>query len=107
MYQIKTEPEHFIVEEQLKLPLIEKGSYTYYSLWKRDLDHFRALTRVSEKLHVPLKHINVAGTKDKRAVTTQYFSVFRGKPASFDESDLKVTFLGYGDERLQLGSLEG
>ncbi len=107
MYQIKTEPEHFIVEEQLTLPITEKGHYAYYSLWKRDVDHFRALNRVSEKLHVPLKHINVAGTKDKRAVTLQYFSVLHGKQNSFEESDLKVTFLGYGNDRLQLGSLQG
>ena len=103
---LKQLPQDFVVKEVSSVEFNE-GNYSYFELWKKDLASIDALMIIAKALKVNYKDIGFAGTKDKKAVTTQKISV-RGKLNKKLELDnLKLKFLGYGNEPLSLGDLEG
>lgn len=107
MYVIKHIPEDFVVEELSTVKPKESGAFTYFRLEKREYTTLAALERISEALHLPLKVFACAGNKDRRALTTQICSV-RGSPnLNIKLKDIKVEFLGCGDEPVHIGQLEG
>ena len=106
-YTIKERPEDFIVEEVLELPLDDPGSYSYYKLVKTDIEQGKALEIIARHFRIDKKYINIAGTKDKKAITTQYLSVNKGPQRDFHTEELALTFVGKGKERLSLGMLVG
>ena len=107
---IKDRSEDFIVKE---LPLKEwadAGEYAVFELTKIDMNTEGAISIVTKKLNVKQDKIKYSGTKDKRAITTQYISI----PArnglesiNIDESNFKLKFVGYSEEPLSLGTLKG
>ncbi|MGM5482544.1 MAG: tRNA pseudouridine(13) synthase TruD [Nanobdellota archaeon] len=107
MYAIKELPEDFIVKEIIKLPLTDKGNYAYYSLEKKNYNTNDAIEKIARHLKVKLKSINAAGLKDKKACTEQYISIFRGPARSIDLENIKLSFVGRGEDRINVGSLEG
>ncbi|MBR9676282.1 tRNA pseudouridine(13) synthase TruD [Candidatus Woesearchaeota archaeon] len=108
MYELKKIPEDFKVEEvNNNLKLIGKGSFSLYKLTKKDVDTFKAIRIIAEKLRINQKYVNYAGTKDKKAVTTQYVTISKGPPKNFDFNNIRLEFLGSREERLSLGELSG
>ncbi len=107
MMQIKTMPEDFIVEEINTLHFDEKGKYTYYKLKKINIDHNTALQIIADAFKINRKYINVAGVKDKHAITTQCLSISQGPKKNLKTENIELTFLGTGKERITLGMLEG
>ena len=73
---IKEKPEDFIVRELMELELDDSGEYTYYELTKTNITQEDAFKTICNKLNVKRKLINYAGTKDKKAITTQCISIF-------------------------------
>lgn len=58
----------------LSTPLLiceQPGSYTTFVLYKENIDTTEAIVRICELLRLPPKRFSYAGTKDKRAITTQ------------------------------------
>jgi len=118
-YEIKREPEDFVVEEitpDKKVLEIDKahkfkegeGDQLICVLQKRNWDMNLALREVAERLHVSRSRIGFAGTKDKRAVTTQRISLWRMKNVEqLRIKDIKLTPLEYSDKRMELGDLWG
>ena len=102
---IKQKPEDFIVREILDLE-IKEGPYSYYKLWKKDMDQMKAIEIVSKLTRTKSKLINFAGTKDKRAITEQYISIPNGKKIDYIGEDIKIKYIGKGKERISLGQLE-
>lgn len=107
MYKIKQLPEDFVVNEVLDLNLKENGQYSYYELSKTNFNTVTAVSKIAEYWKFKSKFINFAGTKDKIAVTTQFISISRGPQKNIDLKDIKVKYLGKGDDRLNLGTLQG
>lgn len=107
MYQIKQIPDDFVVKELSELKFKEKGSYSYYLLKKIEYTTVAACNLVAEKLRIKPKYINFAGTKDKKAVTEQFISIQNGPKKDLKLKDIELKFLGKGDERLNLGKLQG
>ena len=105
-YTIKQQPEDFIVEEVLTLSIQEKGEYSYYRLKKTNLEQNKALDIIAKVFNINRKYINIAGMKDKAAITTQTISIRNGPKKNIKKDDLELTFLGHGDERISLGQLE-
>ena len=105
MFILKHLAGDFIVKEELKLKF-EQGNYSYYLLKKENLTTHEALSIISKSFHISLKNINIAGLKDKKAVTFQYISVYHGKESNLNLKNLSLEFLGKGKERLKLGLLE-
>jgi tRNA pseudouridine13 synthase len=110
MYQIKQNPEDFLVEEIPKDLALDGGDYTYFILEKKNWNTRDAVKAIASKLGVKDKYFNVAGIKDKKAITKQYISVFKVNPQKLENlkiKDIKITVLGKGKERLKLGQLLG
>ena len=105
-YTIKQQPEDFIVEEVLKLSLKQAGKYSYYILKKTNLEQGKAIEIIAKTFNIQRKFINIAGTKDKKAITIQTISIQNGKERNIKNEHMELTFKGKGDLRLSLGMLE-
>ena len=117
MYKIKTICEDFVVDEiplfQLDSLKQDSGKFIYLKLNKKNRNTVDAVRELSWVLGVSNSDINFAGTKDKFAITSQFFSVkFKGKnlkelfPLNLPEGII-AEFLGFGDNPLSLGFLNG
>jgi len=108
MVRIKESPEDFYVKEVAHLSFEPKGRYAYFLMKKRNLSTLEAIKLVARHLKVPESRIGFGGLKDKRAVTEQFISVDRPKDIrELDTEDLKLKFLGYGNDPVSLGKIEG
>ncbi len=110
MYKIKQKLEDFYVEEIPKLEIEKKGDYGYFILEKRNWNTNEAIKAIASRLKIKQSRFNIAGIKDKKAITKQYFSahrVNRNKLESLKIKDIRISFVGYGSERLKLGQLKG
>lgn len=108
MYKIKQIPEDFIVEEVPKLEL-GQGPYTYFILEKRYWNTREAIKAIASRLNIQEKYFNVAGIKDKHAISKQYVSVPnvpKQRLESLKIKDIKINVVGHGKERLKLGQLK-
>ena len=118
-YEIKREPEDFIVEEitpEKKILEIDEshkfkegdGEQLVCVLQKRNWDNNLALREIAKRLFVSRSRIGFAGTKDKRAITTQRISLWKIKNADrLFIKDIKLVPLKYSDKRIELGDLWG
>ncbi len=104
---LKSKPEDFLVEEINDLHLHENGSYSYYKLKKTNLETNSAIQKISDLWKINPKYINIAGTKDKVAITTQFISISQGPEKDIKTENLELTFLGKKNDRLSLGTLDG
>jgi len=103
---IKHIPEDFVVEELIDLDLKENGDYGYFKLIKKAYNTLKAIDLIAEKLRVNSKNIKFSGTKDRKAVTTQYCSLWKGRKDKFPISlnGISAEFIGYGSEPISLGT---
>jgi tRNA pseudouridine13 synthase len=107
---MKETPEDFIVEEVLDLKLKRNGDYSYFILEKRNWTTLKAIEFIANALKMPVKRFSFAGQKDRQGITKQYVSAFHVSESMLNKiklKDIKITFLGYGDEQISLGSLIG
>lgn len=104
-------------------------TYIHFSLQKTNRDTQDALGHLSRLLHVNVKDLSVAGTKDKRGVTVQRVSFKRGNKTVEDvwntvngvnrrrpaettlkqrgERGIRIADLKYRKASLELGMLKG
>jgi len=77
---LKVSPEDFVVEEiPDPPPRVPGGRFTIAALRVRNWETNRLVRQLARALHISRRRIGYAGTKDKRALTTQLFS-FEGLP---------------------------
>ncbi len=109
MYVIKHIPEDFAVEEVSAVKTKSSGPFVYFKLWKRDISTLDALHFIAHDLHILERDVSSAGNKDKKAVTEQVCSARATKEGieRLSYQKIKLTFLGYGEEPVHLGELEG
>ncbi|MBR4225891.1 MAG: tRNA pseudouridine(13) synthase TruD [Candidatus Methanomethylophilaceae archaeon] len=106
---LKTEPEDFVVREISDPPRAkENGNYTIATVSTRNWETNRLVRMLSRSLGVSRERIGFAGTKDKRAVTTQLMS-FYGNPdlSKIDLKDVTVSDAYRGARGIQIGDLIG
>lgn len=109
MHQIKQIPEDFTVKEISNVKVKDKGNYLYFRLKKKDWNTLDAVKRISKRLNIPIKNIGFAGSKDKKAVTEQLISIKNTKKEKIENleiKDIKLTFLGHGNQPITLGDLK-
>lgn len=104
---LKSKPEDFIVEEINTLRFAHNGRYSYYLLRKINLETQAAVQKIADRWKINPKYINIAGTKDKIAVTTQYISISHGPEKNIATENCELKFVGKGNVRLNLGMLTG
>lgn len=105
---IKQIPEDFQVKEVLSLKLSQNGPYTYVLMKKKNYNTLDALKAISTALNIDLKKIGFAGSKDKKAITSQYISLPRMSKEKINNLKLKnisLKFRGYGSKRIVLGDV--
>lgn len=106
---LKQKPEDFVVEELIDLDQTP-GKYLYVKVKKRNLNTLDIVNMLMRELHIPRRDVSYAGSKDKVAITTQYFSIFNGNVDRLKEINLKdveITPLHSGSKPISLGSLIG
>ena len=110
MYQLKQQPEDFMVKEVSTKPFSEKGKYLYVLMKKRNKNTLDVVKELARSLGIREKQIGFAGNKDKKALTEQLISL-SGVSASQVQrivlTDVELTVKGHGDEPISLGDLAG
>lgn len=107
---IKSSAEDFQVSEVFEELGYEGGRYLVLDVEKTNWDMHHLIREMARKLRISQKRFGWAGTKDKRAVTSQRISIM-----NLDESeltkinlpDLKITVLGRTNRAVGLGDLLG
>ncbi len=107
---LKTLPEDFIVREISDPPRSKDGGeYTIATVTSRNWETNRLVRIMARSLGMSRERIGFAGTKDKRAVTTQLMS-FRCPPedlARIDLKDVSIENPYRGSRAIQIGDLIG
>jgi tRNA pseudouridine13 synthase len=108
--RLRKDPEDFVVEEiSSELEPTEGGKYSVARIRSRNWETNRLVRHFARKLRMSRKKIRFAGTKDKRAVTTQLFQ-FDCPPEMIDSlsiADVEILKVFETDERLDIGRLFG
>jgi len=107
---LKTLPEDFVVREVSDPPRKkENGDYTIATLTAKNWETNRLVRLMSRSMGISRDRIGFAGTKDKRAVTTQLISVY-GTPDLLEKVSLKdvsITDVYRGARGIGIGDLIG
>lgn len=72
---LKAQPEHFRVTEVLDIELSGQGEHLWLLIEKRDLNTEDVARQLSRLAGIKLRDVSYAGIKDRRAVTSQWFSL--------------------------------
>lgn len=119
--EIKQTPQDFAVEEIMPdgtvleldkaLERPSTGSqFVHFILQKQDWGTSDAAREIASRLHISPKRVNYAGTKDKRAITTQLMSAFGVKKENvlgLKMAGMKILGAWHADEKVDLGMLLG
>jgi tRNA pseudouridine13 synthase len=108
---LKQSAEDFIVDE---IPIPESfgttGKHLICRLTKKNWESHRAIKEIAKKLRISHRRFGWAGTKDRRAVTTQYISIYEIPAERIGEvklKDIRLEAVGRSDSPLHLGELLG
>lgn len=111
--RIKGNAEYFRVEEIADIDLMNEGKYLIIRVEKRNWDTLNFVRVLSNILGISRKRIGFAGTKDRKAVTIQHFSISNPDERILEKlnkvnlRDAKIEILGYSNRRIDLGGLIG
>lgn len=108
--QLRQEVEDFIVREITNRKEGEEGKYLILEITKRDWDTHHLTRTLAKILQISQKRIGVAGTKDKRALTTQKISIFDIDASAVEHihlKDVELKVLGRSRKSIELGDLWG
>jgi tRNA pseudouridine13 synthase len=137
MYRLKSVPEDFVVDEitlireqessarlrwKEKMKTLrgadpssgmkskETKRYTIFRMKKTGMDHFQAIAILSEKTRIQRSDFGYAGTKDRRAVTSQLISIPRIPRETLERLSIKgieISDIFESDKPIKLGDLVG
>ena len=116
--KLRKDPEDFEVEEIVSIPgrshwiWMQKnsnGKHSIVEIKAKNWDTHVLVKELSRKLNINQKSIGFAGTKDKRAITTQHFSllVAKEKILTLDLENIDITFKHKSIKPIRLGNLVG
>lgn len=109
---IRSEPEHFQVEEQLPFEPDGQGGHVWLKIQKRGINTDWLATELAKFAGVPSVAVGYAGLKDRHAVTTQWFSInLEGfdEPnwTEFETGSIKILEHTRHGKKLKRGVLKG
>jgi len=108
--RLRLRPEDFVVEEISDRGFEGGGKYLICRLDKRNWESQRAIKEISRALRISHRRIGWAGTKDRRACTSQLISIYDIDPEALERIRLPgihLEPLGYSSEPIRLGDLLG
>ncbi len=104
--RLKKYPEDFRVEEEIDLFDETEGEYSIAKIWCRNWETNRLLKKLSEELEISRDDIAFCGTKDKRAITTQWMS-FKCTPDELEDlsiNDVEIEDIFTSHRSLNIGA---
>jgi len=108
--RLKKEPQDFVVEEIAdEHPRSENGRYTIADITSTNWETNRLIRLLSRSMRISREKVGFAGTKDKRAVTTQRMS-FECEPSKLDLvelEDIQINHVFRSDRPVRMGDLKG
>ena len=103
--KLRKESEDFYVEECFEhLDKRDDGNVLVLKLKAKNWEHNRLIRFLARSNHVSPKRVYFAGTKDRRSVKVQYFSIPGIKYRDFSLNDVEVLEYFYLDAPLTIGS---
>ena len=107
---IKKQLDDFYVEEITNLKLSDEGKFVIVKVKKVNWDTLNFVRALSNALRISKKRIHYAGTKDKRAISVQYFAISlddieRLKNVKIKDAEIEI--VGRSNKCLELGDLIG
>ncbi len=109
--KLKIKADDFKVEEISEFPREEKkGKFAIATIISKNWETNRLIRDLSNRLHISRNRINFAGTKDKRAVTTQIISFYKMPKKNIDNlslRDVEIKNIYYSNQPVKIGNLEG
>lgn len=93
---IRSQPEDFIVEEQIGFSPDGEGNHAWLHIRKRNTNTEWLARELAALADVPLREVGYAGLKDRYALTSQYFTVNlsgKGEPDWHRLASDDITFL--------------
>lgn len=106
--RLRAEVEDFIVvEESLPPPEVPGGRFTAVTIRLHNWETNRFVRQMSRKLGISSRRVRFAGVKDKRAVTTQLFTIEAPEDSvsGLRMADVEVLSLQPTDRHIGLGDL--
>ncbi|MFO8078357.1 MAG: tRNA pseudouridine(13) synthase TruD [Thermoplasmatota archaeon] len=108
---LRTLPSDFrVCEIPLSFSEASKAKFSIAKITAENWETNHLIRVLSKKLHISRKRISFAGTKDKRSISTQYFSFYRVKPDKIKEiylKDVSIDEVFASKTGLHLGDLVG
>jgi len=107
---LRQEIDDFIVTEITNREEGDTGKYLILELTKRNWDMHHVIRDISRILRISQKRIGFAGTKDKRAVTTQKIGIYDMTPQAVEQvhlKDVELKVIGRSNKSVELGDLTG
>lgn len=108
--EITKDGKIFEIDKKVETNENKKGEFLHFVLQKNDWSTVDAIKEIANALHTTPKRFNFAGTKDKKAVTTQLVSCFgleKEKLENIKIKDIKILGSWYSKEKIDLGDLLG
>ena len=107
---LREEAGDFVVEEVPAGPWKDTGQYLILRLTKRNWEQQRLVKEMARALGISHRRISWAGTKDRKAVTSQYISIHGLEPDAVERitlPDIRLEAAGRSDHPIALGELKG
>ncbi|HIP63289.1 MAG TPA: tRNA pseudouridine(13) synthase TruD, partial [Archaeoglobus profundus] len=107
---IKKQLDDFYVEEITNLKLSDEGKFVIVKVKKVNWDTLNFVRALSNALRISKKRIHYAGTKDKRAISVQYFAISLDdieRLKNLKIKDAEIEIVGRSNKCLELGDLIG
>ncbi|MFN7991926.1 MAG: tRNA pseudouridine(13) synthase TruD [Candidatus Micrarchaeia archaeon] len=118
---LKAAPQDFLVEEiapdgmiyELNRPFSrsdEEGGYTHFILQKKNWTTASAISEIANTLRISQRNFNLAGSKDKTAITTQLVSAYgaaKDDVLGLKIKDISINGAWRSKDRVRLGQLLG
>ena len=109
--KLRTIPEDFIVHELYRYPLeSNEGLYSIAEVSSKNWETHTLVRELAKRLRISRKRISFAGTKDKRAHSTQlmsFYDVSKDLLSQLKIKDVEVTNIYKADTPVRIGDLYG
>jgi len=109
--KLRTIPQDFIVNEWFEHPAEKKdGKFTIAEITATNWETNLLIRELSNRLHISRQRIGFAGTKDKRAVSTQLMSFYQVPPEALAKvtiGDVQIDNIYTSDRPVKIGRLHG
>src|SRR5438552_326810 len=96
--KLKQQPDDFRVEELSDAAFGDAGELALYRLDKTGWTTPDALNVVRRRWQLDWRRVGFGGLKDRHAVTSQHFTVYRGPRRNLSHERITVTYLGQRPE---------